>query len=197
MKNTEEDKYRSFFDEFGSFIKQGLSNDYANQAKLADLMLYPSLKTPADKRTTLADYVAAMPEDQQDILYLTGETRGIIEGSPLLEGFKAKGWDVLLMDDPVDEFSIPALREYKGKKLRAVDKGDAEEISAIEDAESFAPLLEKLKGLIPEVEDVKLTGRLKESAACLVSQKYGPSVNFERLMKRAGRDVDEANAFWK
>ena len=123
MKNKEYDAYVGFYKELGIFLKEGIHQDWSNRQKLADLLLFESTKTEPGKFTTLAEYVLAMPGDQKEIYYLIGETREQLEHSPYLESFRDKGWEVLLLTDPIDEFVVAALTEYKGKKLKAVDRG--------------------------------------------------------------------------
>jgi molecular chaperone HtpG len=136
-----------------------------------------------------------MPADHKDIYYLIGENREIIENSPLLESFKAKGQEVLLLTDPIDEFVVQALHEYKGKKLKAVDKGELDD-TAVDEArkKEFQPLVDFMKARLSEVKDVRLSNRLKESAACLVAEEGELSAHMERLLRRMGRgpDVPEA-----
>ena len=146
------------------------------------------MKTPAGQLTTLAKYVEAMPADQKDIFFLTGETREQLDGSPYLESFREKGQDVLLLTDPMDEFMVPSLASYKGKTLKAIDRADsADGTVEASEKEKFAKLLDALKGKLPEVSDVRLTARLKESAACLVAGEGAISAHMERLMQRWGK----------
>src|SRR5262249_49627371 len=130
-----------------------------------------------------------MPADQQEIAYLTGESRELLEHSPYLEVYRARGQDVLLLTDPVDEFTLPALFEYKGKKLRAADSaGPAGDKAAKPEAdEALRKLFAHLKAKLEEVGDVRASSRLKESAACLVAEEGAPSAHLERLMQRLGR----------
>jgi molecular chaperone HtpG len=195
MKNEEyETSYLPFYAEFGSYLKEGVGQDYSNRERLADLLLFQSTKTDAghDARryTTLAKYVEAMPADQKDIYYLVGDSRELIENSPYLEAFKARGQEVLLLTDPIDEYLVSSLHAYKGKSLHAVDRGDADAAGQIgeEQKKQFQPLLETLKGKLGgEVKDVRLSARLKESAAVLVADEGAMSAHLERLMQRMGR----------
>jgi molecular chaperone HtpG len=150
-------------------------------------MLFESTRTRPGQYTTLAKYVERMPEGQDAIYCLIGESRSILENSPYIESLRAKGYEVLLLSDPIDEFVATSIPEYKGKKLKAADRGDADEKK---EDDSFKPVLEILRGKLPEVKDVRLSSRLKESAAVLVADEHAPSAHFERLMKRAGRDKD-------
>jgi molecular chaperone HtpG len=194
MKNIEPDKYRTFYRGFGSVLKEGLTRDWSNREKVADLLLFESANTEAGKVTTFAEYVEKMPTDQTEIAYLIGESAEQLRRSPYLEAFRAKGRDVLLLTDPIDEFSIPQLGTYKGKKLVAADRGEAAGAGEVPagDKEKFATLLTTLKAKLPDVADVRLTNRLTESAACLVADAHGVSANMERLMERMGRDAGGA-----
>lgn len=194
MKNLEFDKYLAFYKGFGSVLKEGLTRDWSNREKIADLLLFESANTEAGKFTTLAEYVEKMPTDQKEIAYLIGEEAEQLRHSPYLEAFRAKGQDVLLLTDPIDEFAIPQLGAYKGKQLVAADRGEAAGAGEVPagDKEKFAALLKLLKEKLPDVSDVRLTNRLTESAACLVADAYGMSAHMERLMERMGRDASGA-----
>jgi molecular chaperone HtpG len=197
MKNVEYEKYVTFLKEFGPILKEGVGRDWTNRDKLADLLLFESVKTPAGQFLALAQYVEAMPEGQKDIFYLIGESRELIEHSPYLEAFRKHGQDVLLLSDPIDEFMVPALGEYKGKALRAVDQGDLPDDVAEkkgDDAGEFKDLLAAVKSRLPEVADVRLSKRLTESAACLVADAGAMTAHFERLMQRLGRGEEAAGS---
>src|SRR5262249_4104019 len=172
----------------GPVLKEGLTRDWSNREKLADLLLFESANTEPGKFTTLAEYVEKMPADQKEIHYLTGDSVEQLRHSPYLEAFRAKGQDVLLPSDPIDEFASPALTEYKGKRLAAADRGEvsADEVPA-EVKEEFAGLLSSFKEKLPEVADVRLSRRLTESAACLVAEGAAMTAHMERLMERFGR----------
>jgi molecular chaperone HtpG len=195
MKDTEYDKYEKFYGEFGAYLKEGAGQDYSNRDRLADLLLLESTKTEPGKFTTLAKYLERMPSDQKEIYYLIGETRAMIAGSPYLEAFKAKGQEVLLLTDPVDEFLVASLHAYKEKPLHAADRGELPKDEASEEklkteTEQLKPLIEKLKPHVPEVGDIRLSARLKESAACLVAADGGISAHMERLLGRMGRGTE-------
>jgi molecular chaperone HtpG len=197
MKADEYDKYVAFYREFGAVLKEGVGRDRANREKLADLLLSESLKTEPGKYTTLEKYVEAMPADQKEIYYLIGEGREQMEHSPYLEAFRARGQDVLLLTDPIDEFMAPHLGRYRGKDLKPVDQGQLDgEAGGVkkEDQQKYRPLLEYLKGKLPEVSDVRLSGRLKESAACLVADAGAMTAHLERLMQQLGRGNDPGAA---
>jgi molecular chaperone HtpG len=194
MKNVEFDKYLAFYKGFGTVLKEGLTRDWSNREKVADLLLFESANTEPGKFTTFSEYVEKMPTDQKEIAYLIGESAEQLRRSPYLEAFRAKGQDVLLLTDPIDEFALPQLGEYKGKKLVAADRAEAAAAGDVPagEKEKFAPLLAFLKGKLPDVSDVRLTNRLTESAACLVADAHGMSAHLERLMERMGRDASGA-----
>jgi len=192
MKTDEEEKYRKLHRELGAILKEGLSRDWSNREKIADLLLFESLKTPAGEYTTLEKYVEAMPADQKAIWYLIGESREMLEHSPYLETFRARGQDVLLLTDPIDEFALPSLGKYKDRELKGVDRDEPEESKEeagkkTEMQEQFKQLFDYLRGKLPEVSDIRLSSRLKDSAACLVAGSGSMSAHLERLMQRMGR----------
>jgi molecular chaperone HtpG len=147
-----------------------------------------STRTEKGQFTTLEKYVAAMPEEQKEIFYLFGENREAVEHSPLLESFKAKGQEVLFLTDAIDEFVAQALTEYKGKKLHAIDKGElgGEQVDE-EKKKRLAPLVDFLKAKLPDLKDVRLSRRLRDSAAVLVADEGAMGPHMERLLHRFGR----------
>src|SRR5262249_11823723 len=164
MKNKDFDAYLKFYQDMGVFLKEGLSQDWTNRKRLADLLLFESTKTEPGKFTTLAAYVENMPVSQKEIYFLTGEGRELIENSPHLEAFKAQDYGALLLTEPIDEFVAQALTEYRDKKLKAVDQGEVGESSVAQEKKTqFAPLLTFMKEKLKEVKDVRLSSRLKES----------------------------------
>jgi molecular chaperone HtpG len=189
LKRKDFDKYVGFYHELGPFIKEGAYQDYENKKKLADLLIFESTKTDPGKQTSLADYVERMASDQTEIYYLAGDSREVMEPSPLLESFKAKGWEVILLTDPADEFVLQGLFEYKGKNLKAVDKVGVDAGAVSEDKKKqFQPLLDFFKEKIADIGDARLTNRLKDSAVVLVSDEHAMSASMERLMQRIQRD---------
>jgi molecular chaperone HtpG len=190
MKEKNHDQFLKFHEEFSTILKEGLQTDWANKEKIADLLLFETTAKPAGEKTCLADYVENMADSQEEILYLAGENRNSIQNSPYLESFKAKGQEVLLMIDPIDDFVIPQLMEYKGKKLKAVNKGDLDDKEALKEEEKqFEGYLGFAKDLLDGVKEVKLTTRLKDSAAVLVGDEYSMSPHIEEMMRRMGQDV--------
>ncbi|WP_005033926.1 molecular chaperone HtpG [Holophaga foetida] len=196
LKTSAYDDYLVFHDELGNFLKEGLGRDWNNREALADLLLFHSVKTEAGKRTTLAQYAEAMPEDQKEILYLAGEQRSALANAPCLEVYREKDWDVLLLTEPIDEFVLPGLPDYKGKPLKAADRSvpelKPEEKARLEAAtEGFKPLFEALQGRIQEVKEVRLSSRLKGSPACLVPDEGAMGASLERLLRKMGRSTEE------
>jgi molecular chaperone HtpG len=193
MKAGEYDaKYVGFYNEFGLLLKEGVT-DWSNRERVADLLLFESTKTEKGKLTTLEKYVGGMGVDQQEIYYLSGDSREAIEHSPLLERFRADGKEVLLLSEPADEFVVDTLREYKGKKLVAVDRADAEEKKddLKQHEEAFKGLLGLMKEkLSADVKDVRLTGRLTDSAAVLVNDGNAMPPQMERMMRQMGRGAE-------
>ena len=195
MKTKELEAYTKFYKELGVVLKEGLSSDWGNREKLADLLLYESTKTKPGELISFAKYVEGMPEGQDEIYYLIGESRELIEQSPHIEALKAQGREVLLMTEPIDEFAVEALGEYKGKKLKAADKGAPSITVDEQKKEKYQSLLELLKNRLAEVKEVRLSTRLKDSASCLVSEEGDMGAHMERLMKRMGRiDAPETQA---
>jgi molecular chaperone HtpG len=192
MKGGDAENYMKFYKEFGANLKEGVGQDWSNRERLADLLMFESTKTEAGKYTSLAEYVSRMPSEQKEIYYLTGESRSMVENSPYVESFKARGEEVLLLTEPVDEYLVGALHEYKGKALRAVDRvqteADKERAERNKEREGeYGKLLGAMKEKIAEVKDVRLSTRLRESAACLVADEGAMGANLERLLKRMGR----------
>jgi molecular chaperone HtpG len=184
----EPEAYLAFFRELGVFLKEGVVQDRDNREKLADLLLLESTRTEPGTFTALGEYVERMPVGQKEIYYLTGDGRAVLEQSPHLEAFRSQGQEVLLLTEAIDEFLVQALTEYKGKRLKAADRGEAPGAAVDEETRKrFGPLLDFMKGALEEVKEVRLSSRLKESAACLVSDEWAPGPQVQRLMERLGR----------
>jgi molecular chaperone HtpG len=202
---SEEDKakqgqYTSFYKEFGAVLKEGLGEDFGNRERLAKLLRFAS--TSSDEvSVSLADYKARMKEGQEAIYYITADTLAAAKHSPQLEVFKKKGIEVLLMTDRVDEWALNFMHEFDGTPMQSVAKGafdlgslqDEEEKKAAEEAaETFKPLLAKLKeALKDKAEDVRVTSRLVDSPACLVVTDNGMSMQLARMLKQAGQQAPE------
>lgn len=192
MAKDEPEEYAKFFKEWGALLKMGIQTDFANRDRLAELLCFESTKTEPGKYTTLASYLSNMKEDQKEIYYLVGASREVLEKSPHLEIFRARDREVLLMTDPIDEWVADGLGAYKEKQFKAADKGEIEGETDEKDkktAESkFKDFLDFLKGKIEEVKEVRLSGRLKESASVLVVDEGQLSPHMQTLLRSIGRD---------
>lgn len=193
-------KYAAFYAEFGSVLKEGLGEDFGNRDRIAKLLRFAS-STSDSVSVSFADYKARMKDGQDAIYYITADTAAAARNSPQLEVFKKKGIEVLLMTDRVDEWALNYLHEFDGTPLQSVAKGavdlgklqDEDEKKAAEEAaESVKPLLAKLKeALKSKAEDVRVTSRLVDSAACLVVKDSGMSTQLARMLKQAGQQAPD------
>jgi molecular chaperone HtpG len=191
VRNTRPDEYATFFADFGPVLKEGLTRDFENREKIADLCLFASANTEGGKTTTLAEYVEKMPAGQESVYFLTGESADQLRNSPFLEAYRAKGFDVLLATDPIDEFALSSLGTYKDKKLEAADRAETKpDTGDVPDdvKASYEGLLGAMKHLLPDVGDVRLTTRLTDSAAVLVADAGAMTAHMERLMRRWGEE---------
>ena len=194
MRENETETYIGFFKEFGAMIKEGIHTDFENREKLEALAMYETMNSKPDEMIGLADYVAAMPESQEHIYYLTGESRSVLENSPALEYFKSKGWDVLFMTDPIDEWVLQSMHQFDQKYLKSAVKGELEDEESkeqVKDAtEKHKSLIEFLgKTLEEKIKEVRFSSRLTESACCLVSDENDMGSHMERIMKAMNQDV--------
>lgn len=197
MKKNEHDKYLSFYKEFGKILKEGVHHDFSRKEMIADLLLFQSVQKHPDTFSTFQQYIDSMKKDQKEIYFITGTSREEVVKSPYMEVFKEKGYDVLIMLDEIDDFIMSGLREYKGKKLKSVIKGDItldeeKEADKNKAKKKFRELLELIKyQLKDEVKDVRLSGRLKDTACCLVAEEGDLDPQMEKLMKAMGQNVPE------
>jgi molecular chaperone HtpG len=186
-------KYESLWAELGKAIKGGLFMDYRNTEKLQDLLIFESSHS-SEQKTTLQEYVARMPEQQKVIYYTSGESRSLMEKLPQLEILREQKIEVLYFLDKVDEFLTQHLREYAGKKLQSVARGDLDladqpEVEVNTEAQ-YKDLLEFMhETLKDKVKEVRISKRLKSSPVCLVSSDSGYSLNMERLMAEANQPI--------
>ncbi|MDY0175495.1 MAG: molecular chaperone HtpG [Lentisphaeria bacterium] len=200
IKEKQSERYEKFWESFGKVLKEGLHTDFENREKLQDLLLFESSSTEPGKLTSLADYVKRMPEEQKDIYYLTAEDRNAAQNAPQLEIFRSKGFEVLFMIDPIDEWIVNDISSFEEKKLTSISKGDvdldsedekaAKEESRKKVAEENKGLLEKLSAILSEkVKEVRFSKRLTESACCLVSDEWGMGVQMEKILKAMQQEV--------
>ncbi len=202
LADNEPDTYKKLWQEFGPVLKEGLHMDYENKEPLLELLRFQSSNgATKDDHTSLRQYVERMRADQKDIYYITGENREIVEKSPHLEVFKAKGIEVLYLVDPIDEWVVNDIYNYDGKQLKSATQGDLdlgdldkEEKDARKKSESkFKKLSERIKNILSDkVKEVKITTRLKDSPACLVNEAHAMGAHMEKLMKAMGQDVPES-----
>lgn len=184
------DDYKTFYESFGKNIKLGVHEDSTNRTKLAELLRYKSTKS-TEEGTSFKDYISRMPENQKDIFYITGETIQAVENSPFLEQCKKRGYEVLFMVDPIDEYAVQQMKEFDGKKLVSVTKEgltfeetEEEKKKIEEEKASFENLCKVMKEILGDkVEKVIVSDRLVNSPCCLVTGEYGWSANMERIMK--------------
>ena len=199
MLENDREKYEQFYKEFGRLIKEGVHMDFANREKLQNLLLFETMNGPKGKLVTLKEYRDAMPALQQEIYYITGDSRETLESSPHLEILRKENYDVLFMTDPIDEWVISEIGTYDGKKLKSVNKGDVKFDESIQKeleektkkaADENKPLVELIKkALGTKVKDVRFSSRLTESACCLVSDEYDPSAYMQRVLKAMDRNA--------
>merc|ERR1712147_253565 len=195
-----EDAYKKFYEAFSKNLKLGIHEDSQNRSKIAKLLRYHSTKSTEDM-TSLDDYVSRMDDKQPGIYYVTGESKRSVETSPFLERLKKKGYEVIYMVDPIDEYCVQQLKEYEGKKLISATKEGLKFDENDDEKEAFEEAKKKTEGLCKlfkevlddKVEKVVISNRLADSPCCLVTGEYGWSANMERIMKaQALRDASQS-----
>jgi len=198
LAKDEPEKFATFCKAFGNTLKEGISEDASNRERIAKLLRFASTKGEgAQQNVALDDYVGRMAVGQDAIWYITADSYAAAAGSPQLEAFRAKGIEVLLMFDRIDEWMVGYLGEYEGKKLRNVAKGElpldeAEKKQQEEVAKEAEPLLKKLKDLLGErVGEVKVSARLTDSPSCLALNDYEMAPHLARLLREAGQELPE------
>jgi molecular chaperone HtpG len=199
LQSQRPEDYRTFWTQFGQVLKEGLMSDFENRETLLQVSSFASTHSE-EEPTTLAEYVGRMKEGQEQIFYATGGTRQQILSSPHLEAFKAKGYEVLLFTDPVDEIWVQSVAEFEGKPLQSVAKGevdlDSEEEKTAHEAErqeqekEFAELLTWLKETLSDhVKEVRLSTRLTESPACLITDAFGITPALAAIYRASGQNI--------
>lgn len=206
LANSDDDakneKYRTFWAQFGQVLKEGIGEDQGNQERVLKLVRFASTHTDAaDQTVSLADYVARMKDGQDKIYYVTGDTFNAAKNSPHLEIFRKKGVEVLLLSDRVDEWMLSFFTQFDGKQMTSVAKGDLDLGSLSDEKEqqrheetekSFKDLLDRMKAvLVDRVKDVRVTFRLTDSPACLVADENELSGNLLRMLKAAGQQAPD------
>jgi len=199
IEDLAEDKesYKKLYEQFGKNLKLGIHEDSTNRKKLADFLRYPSSQS-GDDVTSLKEYCSRMKDNQKDIYYITGESKDSVQNSAFVERVKKRGFEVIYMVDPIDEYSVQQLKEYEGKNLVCVTKEglelpeDEEEKKRFEEAKAkYEGLCKVMKEILDKkVEKVVVSNRLVTSPCCIVTSQYGWSANMERIMKaQALRDT--------
>ncbi|MDG3009852.1 molecular chaperone HtpG [Rhodococcus sp. D2-41] len=206
MRADELEKYQGFWREFGRVIKEGLLSDLDNRETILEISSFVSTQTAEGDEaglTTLREYVERMKDGQDKIFYMTGESRQQIESSPHMEAFRAKGFEVLLLTDPVDEMWVGSVPEFDGTPLVSIAKGDVDldtederkehEAEREQQDKDFADLLTWLKSALDsDVRDVRLSSRLTTSPACLVGEAFDMSPMLEKMYRASGQEVPHA-----
>ncbi|KAF6779971.1 hypothetical protein AHF37_00585 [Paragonimus kellicotti] len=186
----DKENYKKFYEQFSKNIKLGIHEDGVNRKKLSEFLRYYSTSSP-DEMTSLKDYVSRMKENQKDIYYITGESKEAVSNSAFTEVLRKRGFEVLYMLDPIDEYAVTQLREYDGKKLVCVTKEglqlpeDEDEKKKFEELKaSYEPLCKQIQDILGKrVEKVIVSNRLTTSPCCIVTSEFGWSANMERIMK--------------
>ena len=198
MLNDDRKKYLSFWSEFGSVLKEGLFQDYEHQKSILDVTLFDS--THGEGKTTLKEYIGRMPEGRNEIWYLAGEDRSVVENSPHLEAFREKGYEVLLLSDRIDPIWTSNEPEYEGKTFRSVAGGDIDldgeeekkerEENRKKKMQEHGPMLARLQEILDEyVKEVRFGGRLTSSPAIVVNAEGELNPQLERIMRSMGQEV--------
>ncbi len=200
LAENRQEKFATFWKEFGRVFKEGVGEDHANRERIAKLLRFASThKDTPDEEVSLAEYVARMKPEQEKIYYVTAESFAGARSSPHLEVFRRKGVEVLLLSERVDEWMMSFLTEFEGKKLQSVAKGvldlgkledEAEKKAQEAAASEHKELVERIKKALEErVKDVRVTLRLTESPACLVADEHDMTASLQRMLKAAGQQV--------
>ena len=201
MLERDVDQYKKFFKEFGKILKEGIHIDPANQEKIKDLVMFETMNGQPGELVTLKEYINAMPAEQEHIYYIIAESRQLALASPALEIFRSKGFDVLLMTDPVDEFIMQNFMQYDKKYLKSANKGeleiekdpDAEEKALEEATKKYQKLLDYIFDKMQDkLSAVRLTRRLTDSTCCLVGESNSISPQLERLLKAMHQPAPES-----
>ena len=196
LLENDREHYEAFFTEFGRILKEGLHTDFTNGEKLKDVVMYQSMNHEPGKFITLGEYVDAMPEGQNEIFYITGEKRSALDSYPGLEYFKAKGWDVLFMTDPVDDWIMQSMMQYRKHNFKSIAKGDFEDKESEEAVkkagETYKELTEFIKETLSgQLAEVRFSARMTDSPCCLIVEGNALSPHIERLFKAMHQQIPE------
>ena len=190
ISDNNPEKYKEFIEQYNRPLKEGVYSDYGNRESLLELIRYKS--TEEDGWTSLAAYKERMKEDQKGIYYITGDNESTLRNSPLLEAYKKKGIEVLIMDDEIDEIVAPSIMNYKETELKAVNKsGSADDLKTEEDEKKekdLEPVLKKIKDVLGDkVKEVKASSRLSDSPSCIVADEDDPTMQMQQMMRAMGQ----------
>ncbi|MGQ4582997.1 molecular chaperone HtpG [Lysobacter sp. F60174L2] len=199
LAKNEPEKFATFIKAFGNTLKEGIGEDTSNRERIAKLLRFASTKGDGGKQdVSLDDYIGRMADGQDTIWFITAESHAAAAGSPQLEAFKAKGIEVLLMSDRIDEWMLGYLHEYDGRKLQNVAKGElpldeADKQKQEEASKAAEPLVARLKELLGDrVADVRVSARLTDSPSCLALSDFDMAPHFARLMREAGQEMPDS-----
>ncbi len=195
MKEKEFDKYLKFYKEFSRILKEGVHMDFDRRETIGELLLFPSTKAEKDKYRSIPEYVKDMKEGQEEIYYITGSSLDETLQSPYLEALKEKDYEVLIMLEDIDDVIMSSF-EYKGKKFKSAIKGDVtldktEKEEKEKAGKKYRKLLDLIQDRLDDVKEVRLSGRLKDSACCLVGDEGEMDLQMENLLKSMGQEVPE------
>lgn len=201
LRDSDAEKYATFWKEFGSALKEGIYQDEENREQLLGLGLFDT--TYGDAKVTLKEYIERMKEGQEGIWYITGENLGILRNSPHLEAFRDRGHEVLLLSDAIDEIWTGMVTEFKGKKFQSITRGDVDlgsseekkeqEKERKEKTQEFGSLLGTIKEhLQNDVKEVRISNRLRSSAACLVADENDMTPQMEKIMRAMGQEPPQS-----
>ncbi|GAB2663501.1 molecular chaperone HtpG [Saccharopolyspora gloriosae] len=193
LQSGDAERYKTFWENFGQAVKEGIVGDPDNSELILDISSFESTRDESEK-TTLRQYIERMPEDQDAIYYITGNSRSKIENSPHIEAFRDKGLEVLLLSDPIDEMWVESVPEFEGKKFQSITKG---EVDLDEDSEQDAQQKEDFAGVLTwmstalsdDVKEVRLSSRLSSSPACIVGDNHDMTPTLEKMYRAMGQQV--------
>jgi molecular chaperone HtpG len=208
LGKNDKDKYQIFWNEFGQVLKEGPAEDYAHKEQIAKLLRFASTQDDSSiQSVSLTDYVERMKEGQEKIYYVVADSFEAAKNSPHLEVFRKKGIEVLLLSDRIDEWLVSHLTEFDGKTLQSVTKGgldlgslDDEETKQAQEklAEEFSDVISRIKtSLGDKVKDVKISHRLTDSPACIVTDEHDMSSQMIKLMQSVGQEVPESKPIFE